>query len=189
MGWNIPQHHSRSAGASRLTSMGMLFAGRIARDEGCLPGPSTRVRAEGWICCESCPSTRVIGCTLAQGICDANGAGGNRTPVPNGRSAASTCVVDGLVLGSSDGHRQPAESPSREFSHPDVTRSNIRASPLIFSPYRPQTFRYRPATYLGCKSILRIGSYKCARLITRFTCAATRHDSPVTPGRIQIGPG
>ncbi len=65
------------------------------------------------------------------------------------------------------------------------------------SPGQPAVFSIRPARrqerrivplMLSSKSELRVGSYGFAHLITRSTCAATRHDSPNLSGRNQSAP-
>ncbi len=81
-----------------------------------------------------------------------------------------------------------------------LDHSAIVSRPCEFamdSPGQPAVFAIRPARrqerrivplMLSSKSELRVGSYGFAHLITRFTCAATRHDSPNLSGRNQSAP-
>jgi hypothetical protein len=114
--------------------------------------------------------------------------GGIEPPCRNRPIAASTRVFDDLI---SVGH--PASTPSAPpqppaFSHLRASRRHTETSPMSSSRALSGVEPGMREPKLGRESELRVGSCEFARLLTRPTCAATRHDDLYLSGRNQFGP-
>ncbi len=116
-----------------------------------------------------------------------NGAGGNRTPVPDSQQGASTRVVAGLFSPLRRAATPCASGQPPVQSRPRARRRHARTSPISASTALSGVERcsWRRS---GRQCVLRIGSYEWCVLFTRPARPSTRHAKPSLPGRNRSAP-